>query len=99
MQYATDAGVSLPPHQPVERPADGALKGGGTGHGMDSGQMPARANFGALLCGKMRSSGDGLPGRDRHLEVPAKTSRGARTAAGYAGAKLIGPEVASLSFR
>jgi hypothetical protein len=44
-QNATDAGASLPPLQPVERPADSALEGGGKGHGMESGQMPACANL------------------------------------------------------
>jgi len=59
---ATDAGASLLPLQPVEGPAESALEGGRKGHWMESEQMPARANFGAFLHGKMRSSGDGLPG-------------------------------------
>jgi len=33
------------PLQPVERPAESALEGGGKGHWMESGQMPACANL------------------------------------------------------
>jgi len=44
-QNATDAGASLPPLQPVVRPAESALEGGEKGHCMESGQMPACANL------------------------------------------------------
>jgi hypothetical protein len=57
-----DVGASLPPVQPVERPAVTALEGGGKGYCMESEQMQACANFGAFFHGKMRSNGDGLPG-------------------------------------
>jgi len=92
-----DAGASLPPLQPVERLVESALEGGGKGHWMESGQMPACAN----LCfhGKMRSSGDGLPGSYRRREVPAKTSGGARAGGARAGLKVFGPGAVSLSFR
>ena len=42
---AADAGASLPPLQPVESPADRVLEGGGKGHWMESGQMPACADL------------------------------------------------------
>jgi len=35
-----DAGASLPPLQPMERPAEDALEKGGNSDGMKSGQMP-----------------------------------------------------------
>jgi len=41
----TDAGTSLPPQQPVERPAESALEGGGEGYRMESGQMLTCADF------------------------------------------------------
>jgi len=47
-QNVTDVGASLPPLQPVERPADRALEGGGKGHRMECGQMPACGNLGAF---------------------------------------------------
>jgi hypothetical protein len=40
-----DAGTSLPPLQPMERPAENALERGGESDGMESGQMPTRANL------------------------------------------------------
>jgi len=40
-----NAGAPLPPLQPVESPADRALEGGGKGRGMESGQMPTRADL------------------------------------------------------
>jgi hypothetical protein len=41
----TDAGASLPPLQPVERPAESALEGGVEGYRMESGQMPTCADL------------------------------------------------------
>jgi hypothetical protein len=40
-----DAGTSLPPLQPMERPAENALERGGESDGMESGQMPTRASI------------------------------------------------------
>jgi len=40
-----DAGAPLPPLQPVERPAESTLESGGEGNGMESGQMPTRADL------------------------------------------------------
>jgi len=40
-----DAGTSLPPLQPMERPAEDALERGGESNGMESGQMPTRASL------------------------------------------------------
>jgi len=40
-----DAGAPLPPLQPVERPAESTLEGGGKGDGLESGQMPTRAGL------------------------------------------------------
>jgi len=34
----------LPPLQPVERPPERTMEGGGKGDGLESGQMPARAD-------------------------------------------------------
>jgi len=101
-QNATDARASLPPLQLVERPADHALDGGGKGHWMESGQMPASAIIWAYLHGNMRSSGNGLAGSDWHWEGLAKTrgdagTGGARAAGARAGLKVFGPEVVSCS--
>jgi len=41
----TDAGASLPQMQPVERPAESTLDGGGEGCRMKSGQMPTCGDF------------------------------------------------------
>ena len=38
-----DAGATVPPLQPVERPAESSLEGGGKGDGLESRQMPTRA--------------------------------------------------------
>jgi hypothetical protein len=40
-----EAGTSLPPLQPMERPAEDALERGGESNGMESGQMPTRASL------------------------------------------------------
>jgi hypothetical protein len=40
-----DAGTPLPPLQPVERPAESTMEGGGKGDGLESGQMPTRADL------------------------------------------------------
>jgi len=40
-----DVRTSIPPLQPVERPAKSALQGGGEGHRRECGQMPTRADF------------------------------------------------------
>jgi len=40
-----DAGAPLPPLQPVERPPERTMEGGGKGDGLESGQMPARADL------------------------------------------------------
>ena len=40
-----DARAPLPPLQPVERPAESTLEGGGKGDGVESGQMPTRAGL------------------------------------------------------
>jgi len=42
---SADARASIPPLQPVERPAKSALEGGGEGHRLESGQMPTRADL------------------------------------------------------
>jgi hypothetical protein len=59
---ATDVRASLPSLQLVERTADRALERSGTGYRMECRPMPACTNLSAFLYGKMRSSGDGLPG-------------------------------------
>jgi hypothetical protein len=41
----TDAGASLPPLQPMERPADDAAEDVGKGHRLESEQMPTCADF------------------------------------------------------
>jgi len=40
-----DAGTPLPPLQPVERPAESTMEGGGKGDGLESGQMQTRADL------------------------------------------------------
>jgi hypothetical protein len=45
MQAGTDAGTSLPPLQPMERPAEDALERSGKSDGMESGQIPTRKGF------------------------------------------------------
>jgi len=40
-----DAGASLPPQLPVERPTGRTMEGGGKGDGLESGQMSARADL------------------------------------------------------
>jgi len=40
-----DAGTHLSPLQPLERPAENAMKGGGKSDGLKSGQMPTRAGL------------------------------------------------------
>jgi len=40
-----DAGAPLPPLQLVESPPERTLEGGEKGNGLESGQMPARANL------------------------------------------------------
>jgi len=40
-----DAGTPLPPLQQVERPAENTMEGGGKGDGLESGQMPTRADL------------------------------------------------------
>jgi len=42
---SADARASIPPLQPMERPAESALEGGGEGHRLASGQMPTCADF------------------------------------------------------
>ena len=42
---STDAGASLPPLQPMERPADDTLEDSGKGHRLESAQMPTCADF------------------------------------------------------
>jgi hypothetical protein len=42
---STDAGASLPPLQPMERPAEDALEDGGKGHRLESEQMSTCADF------------------------------------------------------
>jgi len=44
-QDGPDAGAPLPPLQPVERPATGTMEGGGKSDGLESGQMPTRADL------------------------------------------------------
>jgi len=44
-QDGPDAGTSLPPLQPMEKPAENALERGGKSDGMESGQMPTRASL------------------------------------------------------
>ena len=39
-----DAGTPLPPLQPLERPAENTVESGGKGEGLESGQMPTRAD-------------------------------------------------------
>jgi len=38
-----DAGAPLPPLQPLERPAESTMEGGGKGDRLESGQMTPRA--------------------------------------------------------
>jgi len=40
-----NAGTPLPPLQPVERPAESAMEGGGKGDELESGQMLTRAGL------------------------------------------------------
>jgi len=40
-----DAGAPLPPLQPVESPPERTMEGGEKGNGLESGQMPARADL------------------------------------------------------
>jgi hypothetical protein len=40
-----DMGTSIPPLQPMERPAEDALERGGESDGMESGQMPTNASL------------------------------------------------------
>jgi hypothetical protein len=42
---STDAGASLPPLQPMERPAEDVLEDGGKDHRLESGQMLTCADF------------------------------------------------------
>jgi len=39
-----DAGTPLPPLQPVERPAEHAMEGGGKGDRLETGQIPTGAD-------------------------------------------------------
>jgi len=41
----TDVGASLPPPQPIHRPAEDTLEDSGKGHRLVSGQMPTCADF------------------------------------------------------
>jgi len=49
-----DAGTSLAPLQPMERPAENALERGGESDGMESGQMLTCASLRAALNGEVR---------------------------------------------
>jgi len=49
-----DAGASLLPLQPVERPAEDALERDGESNGMESGQMPTCASLSAALSAEVR---------------------------------------------
>jgi hypothetical protein len=40
-----DAGTPLAPLQSVERPAESTMEGGGKGDGLETGQMPTRADL------------------------------------------------------
>jgi len=40
-----DAGAPLAPLQPGERPTERTMQGGGKGDGLESGQMPTRADL------------------------------------------------------
>ena len=40
-----DVGTPLPPVQPVERPIENAMVGGGNGDGLESGPMPTGAGL------------------------------------------------------
>jgi len=40
-----DTGASLPPLQPIARPAEDALERGGESNGIESGQIPTCANL------------------------------------------------------
>jgi len=71
-----DARAPLPPLQPVERPAESTREGGGKGDGLESGQMPTRAGLWAVFHGRVRPSGDGLPGGYWSREVPAQMNDG-----------------------
>jgi hypothetical protein len=42
---STGVGASLPPLQPMERPAEDALEDGGVGYRLESGQMLTCADF------------------------------------------------------
>jgi hypothetical protein len=44
-QDGPDTGASLPPLQPVERPATGPIVGGGKSDGLESGQMQTCADL------------------------------------------------------
>jgi hypothetical protein len=56
-----DAGAPLPPLQPVERPAESNLEGGGKGDWLESRQMPTRTGLLAVFYGRVRSCGGKLP--------------------------------------
>jgi len=57
-----DVGAPLPPLQPVERPPERAMEGGGKADRLECGQMPTLADLLAFFHRRMRPSGDGLPG-------------------------------------
>jgi len=44
-QDSPDSGISLPPLQPMERPAEDDVESGGKSDGMETGQMPTRESF------------------------------------------------------
>jgi len=59
-----DTGSPLPPLQPVERPTESTMEGGGKGDELESGKVPTCADLGAVFHRRVRPSGDGLPRGD-----------------------------------
>ena len=58
--------------KPVDRPETGAMEGSGKSDGLESGQMQTSADLWAVFRGRVRPSGDGLPGGYWSREVPTQ---------------------------
>jgi len=89
-------GTSLPPLQPMERPAEDSLERGGKSDGMESGQMPTCEILCAALHGEMRPGCDGLPGRHSCREITPHNERRSksRRATGGGGVRAGGQRAA-----
>jgi len=71
-----DAGTTLPPLQPVERPEKDTMEGGVKGDGMESWEMQTCADIWAGFHGRVRPSSDGPLGSYWSREVPAQMNDG-----------------------